>query len=136
MTTTDTPTTALDLDAIRPATDLLITQLREALGEIKAHTHPASGEDFNCLNLVSWLGERMGPVLRRLADEQAETRKWQERNAALADEFTAEADRFRAALAAEQTRTSRLEDALAATEQQAASMRIALDRADAEAEGR
>ncbi|MER5703501.1 hypothetical protein ABT023_16370 [Micromonospora sp. NPDC002296] len=52
------------------------------------------------------------------------------------DEAQAELTRLRAALDAEKTRTSRLEDALADVEQQAASMRIALDQVDAEAEGR
>lgn len=76
----------VDLSAYRPATDLLIGQMRETLGEIQEHAHPEQGEDFYCLNLVSWLGERMGPVLRRLADEQAETKSWKGRHAALAEE--------------------------------------------------
>jgi hypothetical protein len=113
---TDT-VTALGLDAIRPATDLLIAQLRETLGEIQSHEHPKRGEDFYCLNLVSWLGERMGPVLRRLADEQAETRSWKDRHTALANEFLAETDRLTAELAA--------------ANEQIASMRAALDEADA-----
>ncbi|WP_327029741.1 hypothetical protein OG989_04245 [Micromonospora sp. NBC_01740] len=91
--------TTNDIDAIRPATDLLIAQMRETLGEIQAHEHPTRGEDFYCLNLVSWLGERMGPVLRRLADEQSETFKWRQKHTALADEFTAEATRLQAELA-------------------------------------
>jgi hypothetical protein len=93
--TTDT-TANLDLDAIRPAADLLIAQLGETVTQVKTHEHPTSGEDFYCLNLVSWLGERMGPVLRRLADEQVATREWKARYDALAAEFTAEVDRLRA----------------------------------------
>lgn len=88
--------TDIDIDAIRPATDLLLAQMRETVGEIQAHVHPKGTEDFFCLNLTSWLGERMGPVLRRLADEQAEARSWKDRNTALADEFTAEAERLNA----------------------------------------
>lgn len=76
---------------IRPATDLLILHLRETVGQIREHQHPERGDLF-CLNLTSYLGERMGHVLQRLADEQAEVRKWKERNTALADEFAAETD--------------------------------------------
>ncbi|WP_229401944.1 hypothetical protein [Micromonospora okii] len=49
--------------------------------------------------------------------------------------LTADLEQARAELAAERERTSRLEDALAEAEQRAASMRIALDDADADAEG-
>ncbi|MEV4197062.1 hypothetical protein [Micromonospora globbae] len=79
----------------RPATDLLIAHLAETLAEMRAHQHPERGGDLFCLNLTSYLGERMGPVLRRLADEQTAARQWQERHTALADEFAAEIDRFK-----------------------------------------
>lgn len=108
-----------NLDDFRPATDLMIAHLRETVAEMRAHQHPERGGDLFCLNLTSYLGERMGGVLRRLADEQAETRKWQERHTALADEFVAEVDR--------------LQGELAAAEEQLASMRAALDEADADA---
>ncbi|MEU6206390.1 hypothetical protein ABZ814_22730 [Micromonospora musae] len=107
--------TTNDIDAIRPATDLLIANLRETVGQIQAHEHPERGGDLYCLNLTSYMGDRMGPVLRRLTDEQAETRKWQERNTALADEFTAETERLNAEL--EQTRA-----ALTASRTQAATL--------------
>ncbi|MET9303221.1 hypothetical protein ABZX66_28260 [Micromonospora aurantiaca] len=89
--------TAADLSDTRPATDLMIGHLRETLGERLAHEHPREGQgpDLFCLNLTSYMGERMGPVLRRLADEQAETKAWKDRHTALADEFAAEADRLR-----------------------------------------
>ncbi|MEU1761201.1 hypothetical protein [Micromonospora sp. NPDC005652] len=113
---------SFDLSDVRPATDLLIAQIRDTVGEIRAHEHPQCGEDFYCLNLVSWLGERMGPVLRRLADEQAETSKWRQKHTALAEEFAAEAEQ--------------LQRELAAADEQIASMRAALDGADASEEGR
>lgn len=37
--------------------DLDLTHIKKAIEDYRAHEHPAH-EDFYCLNLVSWLGER------------------------------------------------------------------------------
>ncbi|WP_051905958.1 MULTISPECIES: hypothetical protein [Streptomyces] len=54
----------------KPATDRLLEQLAESVRDRREHKHP-TWEDLFCLNLVSWAGERMGPVLRRLLDAEA-----------------------------------------------------------------
>ncbi|MCX4470492.1 hypothetical protein OOK41_09250 [Micromonospora sp. NBC_01655] len=192
MTTTDTPTTALDLDAIRllanratggPWTLIerqdtdrrILVVVAEGHGyehddALVAEVPMEAGDDINdwrndaefiagARTLVPALCaevDRLRAELAEIADAVAPTVTIKPPAAAVRflhqlytswvktaherltqiDKLTTENEQLRAALAAEQTRTSRLEDALAATEQQAASMRIALDRADAEAEGR
>ena len=54
----------------KPATDRLVEHLAESVRDRREHEHP-TWEDLFCLNLVSWAGERMGPVLRRLLDAEA-----------------------------------------------------------------
>jgi hypothetical protein len=54
----------------KSATDRLVEQLAESVRDRREHEHP-TWEDLFCLNLVSWAGERMGPVLRRLLDAEA-----------------------------------------------------------------
>ncbi|MFH9403318.1 hypothetical protein ACH4JS_26735 [Streptomyces sp. NPDC017638] len=54
----------------QPATSRLLEQLAESVRDRREHDHP-TWEDLYCLNLVSWMGERMGPVLRRLLDAEA-----------------------------------------------------------------
>ncbi|MFH9014009.1 hypothetical protein ACH4C6_21840 [Streptomyces sp. NPDC017943] len=54
----------------RPATARLVQHMAQAVHDRATHEHPA-WEDLYCLNLVSWLGERMAPVLRRLVDAEA-----------------------------------------------------------------
>ncbi|MFD5814693.1 hypothetical protein [Streptomyces sp. NPDC127038] len=56
----------------RPARDSLIAQLAEAVRDRVNHDHPAQAEDLYCFNLTSFIGERMGPVLRRLLNAEAE----------------------------------------------------------------
>ncbi|MEU5668985.1 hypothetical protein ABZ749_01180 [Micromonospora sp. NPDC047753] len=58
--------TTIDIDAIPQATDELIASLWRTLAERVDHEHPAKGGDLFCLNLTSFMGERMGPVLARL----------------------------------------------------------------------
>jgi hypothetical protein len=76
----------------RPATDLLLGDLADCVKKVREHEHPTRGEDLYCLNLTSYMGERMGAVLKRLDDERAEVRKWKDRHAALADEATSYLD--------------------------------------------
>ncbi|MFJ8145988.1 hypothetical protein ACIQ6R_13040 [Streptomyces sp. NPDC096048] len=58
------------LGEAKPATDSLIVGLAKTVQDRREHEHP-TWEDLYCLNLVSWAGERMGPVLRRLLDAEA-----------------------------------------------------------------
>ncbi|MFE6408208.1 hypothetical protein ACFVOR_14880 [Streptomyces sp. NPDC057837] len=53
-----------------PATAGLVERLAQSVRDRREHQHP-TWEDLFCLNLVSWAGERMGPVLRRLLDAEA-----------------------------------------------------------------
>jgi hypothetical protein len=73
------------LAEVRPATDLVLLSLRQAAAEARDHDHP-QGEDIFCLNMTSWMGERMAGVLKRLADAEAEVQSWKDRCTALADE--------------------------------------------------
>lgn len=54
----------------KPATTGLVLHMAKAVHDRATHEHP-TWEDLYCLNLVSWLGERMAPVLRRLLDAEA-----------------------------------------------------------------
>ncbi|MET8765519.1 hypothetical protein [Streptomyces sp. NPDC004658] len=53
-----------------PARDSLLLSLGESIRGRREHEHP-TWEDLYCLNLVSYTGERMAPVLRRLLDAEA-----------------------------------------------------------------
>jgi hypothetical protein len=55
----------------KPATDALLVQLGESVRDRLAHDHTTQREDWFCMNLTSFMGERMGPVLRRLVDAEA-----------------------------------------------------------------
>ncbi|GAA2990354.1 hypothetical protein GCM10017559_07940 [Streptosporangium longisporum] len=70
---TDT-TTALAVLANPPSSDASIEDLAAAVLDRLAHEHPqpGGGEDLFCLNLTSYMGERMGNVLTRLRDAEAE----------------------------------------------------------------
>jgi hypothetical protein len=61
---------------VKPATARLVEQLAQSIRDRREHEHP-TWEDLYCLNLTSWMGERMGPVLRRLldAEERVERRR-------------------------------------------------------------
>ncbi|MDT0472968.1 hypothetical protein RM863_12625 [Streptomyces sp. DSM 41014] len=58
----------------RPATSALLVELAQSVKDRREHEHP-TWEDLYCLNLVSWAGERIGPVLRRLLDTAAEAER-------------------------------------------------------------
>lgn len=85
--TAPTPNAAL-APGWRPATDLLLGDLADCVQKVRHHEHPSRGEDLYCLNLTSYMGERMGAVLKRLDDERAEVRRWKDKHTALADEAT------------------------------------------------
>lgn len=51
----------------------LIQSMADTVKQVEEHQHPRPGQgpDLYCLNLTSWMGERMPAVLRVLADAQA-----------------------------------------------------------------
>ena len=63
----------LDLSKYAPASDELLASFRRSIVEMREHEHPR--EDYFCLNLASYMGDRMGVVLRRLADAEAEVER-------------------------------------------------------------
>jgi hypothetical protein len=60
---------AENLGDAKPATDGLLVSFGEAIRDRHGHQH--GREDWFCLNLSSYMGERMAPVLRRLLDAEA-----------------------------------------------------------------
>lgn len=58
----------------RPATTELLADLARGAADYAGHEHPTphdgEGEDLYCLNLTSYLGERVAPVLALVADLQ------------------------------------------------------------------
>lgn len=63
-------TLAAHLGDSKPATAALVASLAKAVRDVREHDHP-KWEDLYCLNLTSFMGERMGPVLRRLVAAEA-----------------------------------------------------------------
>lgn len=61
---------AHQLGDAKPATDGLLGSLAESVANVRTHDHP-KWEDLYCMNLTSYMGERMAPVLRRLLDAEA-----------------------------------------------------------------
>lgn len=55
-----------------PATTGLLMSFSEAIRDRREHDHTSQREDWFCLNLSAYMGERMAPVLRRLLDAEAE----------------------------------------------------------------
>lgn len=77
----------------RPASDLVLADMTTCVKNVREHQHPERGEDLYCLNLTSYMGERMAAVLKRLDDERAEVRQWKDRHTALAEEAGSYLDR-------------------------------------------
>ncbi|MEU7317454.1 hypothetical protein [Streptomyces sp. NPDC007083] len=75
-----------------PAATALVFTLAEAVRDRREHQHEPR-DDRYCANLTAWLGERMAPVLRRLAEAEAE-----------AERLRAERDRYRIAWRGARTR--------------------------------
>lgn len=69
---TDTRLAALPGQAATPE---VVEQLAKTVLDRHAHIHPERGEDLYCLNLTSFMGERMGPVLVRLREVEAEVER-------------------------------------------------------------
>ncbi|MFD3749701.1 hypothetical protein ACFWVT_05450 [Streptomyces cyaneofuscatus] len=55
---------------VEPATDGLLLSFAKAVRDRREHEHP-KWEDLYCMNLSSYMGERIAPVLRRLLDAEA-----------------------------------------------------------------
>jgi hypothetical protein len=68
-------TIAAQLGGARPASAGLVASLATAVRDVREHEHP-KWEDLYCLNLTSYMGERMGPVLRRLLDAEARAERY------------------------------------------------------------
>ncbi|MFF8467948.1 hypothetical protein [Streptomyces griseus] len=62
---------AVQIGDVQPATDRLIGSFAESVANVRNHEHP-SWEDLYCMNLTSYMGERMAPVLKRLLDAETE----------------------------------------------------------------
>ncbi|MDX3507420.1 hypothetical protein PV755_00535 [Streptomyces caniscabiei] len=59
----------------RPATSALLVSFGESVRDRRDHEHP-QWEDIYCLNLSSYMGERMAPVLRRLIDAESRAERY------------------------------------------------------------
>ncbi|MFK0154199.1 hypothetical protein ACIQVK_19265 [Streptomyces sp. NPDC090493] len=58
-------------DAQQPARNGLLMAFGESVQERRDHDHTTQCEDWYCLNLAAYMGERAAPVLRRLLDAEA-----------------------------------------------------------------
>ncbi|MER5987998.1 hypothetical protein [Streptomyces sp. NPDC001787] len=63
------------LGAAKPAQHTLVEVLADSVRDCAQHDHASQREDWYCLNLRSFCGERMGPVLRRLLEAEAEVER-------------------------------------------------------------
>jgi hypothetical protein len=54
-----------------PNAELFFANLAQCVTDVRDHQHPERGEDLYCLNLTSFMGERMGAVLKHRTDERA-----------------------------------------------------------------
>lgn len=60
---------------VKPANAKLLHAFGECVRDCREHEHPKASEDFHCLNLSAWMGERAALVLRRLLDAEARIAK-------------------------------------------------------------
>ncbi|CAM5683699.1 MULTISPECIES: hypothetical protein [Streptomyces] len=127
---------AAHLADAKPARADLVVSLGGSANNVREHEHPP-WEDLYCLNLLSYMGERMAPVLRRLLDAESEAERYRiawrmartralsaggaaDRYAARARELqTAVQDMFGASIAVQMERNE-LRDRVAELEQQTA----------------
>ncbi|MFF3310536.1 hypothetical protein [Streptomyces sp. NPDC002952] len=73
-------TIAQQLGDVKPATAGLLISFGESVRARREHDHP-KWEDLFCMNLSSYMGERMAPVLRRLLDLEDEVERLRLRTA-------------------------------------------------------
>lgn len=65
-------TLAQQIGDARPASDGLLMSFGQSVQDRRDHDHTTQREDWYCLNLAAYMGERAAPVLRRLFDAEAE----------------------------------------------------------------
>lgn len=65
-------TLAQQLGDAEPARNSLLMPFGESIRDRRDHDHSTQSEDWYCLNLAAWMGEKAAPVLRRLLDAEAE----------------------------------------------------------------
>ncbi|MGW1814252.1 hypothetical protein ACWCQM_11900 [Streptomyces sp. NPDC002125] len=82
MTSEQRKAIAVQIGNVQHATDALIGSFAESVANVRNHEHP-SWEDLYCMNLTSYMGERMGPVLKRLLDTETENARLRARVAKL-----------------------------------------------------
>lgn len=73
---------AVQIGDVQPATDALIGSFAESVANVRNHEHP-TWEDLYCMNLTSYMGERMAPVLKRLLGTETENARLRGRVAEL-----------------------------------------------------
>ncbi|WP_405548831.1 hypothetical protein [Streptomyces microflavus] len=73
---------AVQIGEVQPATNALIGSFAESVANVRNHEHP-SWEDLYCMNLTSYMGERMAPVLKRLLDTETDNARLRARIAEL-----------------------------------------------------
>lgn len=71
MTPEDRSAILAQLGDADPATDALLGAVGDSIAGMRGHAHPKRDDSY-CENLVQWVGEHAGPVLRRLLDAEAE----------------------------------------------------------------
>ncbi|WP_216588543.1 hypothetical protein [Streptomyces brasiliscabiei] len=77
----------------KPAEIGLVLSLGESVRDAREHDHTTQREDWFCMNLTSFMGIRMAPMLRRLIDAEAEVER-----------LRTERDRYRTAWGRARTR--------------------------------
>jgi hypothetical protein len=66
-------TIAEQLGEAKPARDGVLVSLAQSVKDRAEHDHSTAADwDWYCLNLSGYMGDRMGPVLRRLLDAESE----------------------------------------------------------------
>ncbi|SEO82871.1 hypothetical protein [Actinacidiphila rubida] len=65
------------LGGAQPAADGLLESFGKSVADMLGHDHKSQREDWYCVNLAAYMGERSAPVLRRLLDAEAEAERLQ-----------------------------------------------------------
>ncbi|MFJ4365092.1 hypothetical protein ACIP4S_13165 [Streptomyces chartreusis] len=92
-------TLARQLGDVQPARSELLMSFGTAVLDRREHDHTTQREDWFCLNLAAYMGERAAPVLRRLLDAESEI-------ARLRDELAASRSAVLRQVAEQQTRVA------------------------------
>lgn len=66
-----------------PASTGLLMSFGQSVRDRRDHDHTTQREDWYCLNLAAYMGERVAPVLRRLLDAEVEADRLRAQVAAL-----------------------------------------------------